>query len=109
MMNKMLFVMSVSCLNVLYIHIVYADFRYCNNGTITCDMLKCRFGLWCSCFISNPIRLPYWVVVLFGTSCCDVPVLFIPMFLQSSFFFCRFICLLVMCLASLCVCGNSPH
>jgi hypothetical protein len=53
-------------------------------------------------FYSHSIFI--WVVVLFGTSCCDVPVLFIPMFLQSSFFFCRFICLLV-CVWLCCMSG----
>jgi hypothetical protein len=98
----MLFVVSVvSCLNVLYMYIVYVGVRYCNHDTITCSYLRVLFGLPSSCFISIPIRFPYGVVVLFGTSCCDVPVLFIPMFLQCSLFSCRFICLLVLCLASL--------
>jgi hypothetical protein len=78
----MLFVISVvSCLNVLYMYIVYVGVRYCNHDTITCGYLRVLFGLWCSSFISIPLRFPYGVVVLFGTSCFNVPALFIPVFL----------------------------
>jgi hypothetical protein len=98
----MLFVMFVvSCLNVLYMYIIYVDVHYCSHDTIICGYLRVLFGFWSSCFISVPIRFPCGVVILFGTSCYDVPALFIPMFLQSSFFFCGFICRLVLCLASL--------
>jgi hypothetical protein len=103
-MNIILFLMSVvSFLTVLYmyiIYIIYVGVYYCIHGIITCGYLRVLFGLWSSCLISILIEFPYGVVVLFGT-CCDVPVLFIHMFLQSTFFICRFIGLLVLCLASL--------
>jgi hypothetical protein len=40
---------------------------------------ECCFDRGLVCFISTPILFPYGAVVLFGTSCCDVP-------------FCLFLC-----------------
>jgi hypothetical protein len=77
----------MSCLNVSYMHIIYVGVHYCNRDTITCGCPQMLFALWSSYFISIPIGFPYAVVALFGTSCCDVPALFISMFLRSSFFF----------------------
>jgi hypothetical protein len=70
--------------------------------------LRVLFGLWSSLFSFYSHSISYGVVVLFGTRCCDVPALFIPMFLQSSFFFCRFICLLVMCRSEM-IKGFTDH
>jgi hypothetical protein len=102
MMNKMLFIISISCLNVLYMYIIYVGVCYCNHETITCGTFDCCFGLWSSFFNSIPIQFPYGVAVLFGTSCCDVTVLFILMFLQFSLFFSR-LTVFMLCVLTSCV------
>jgi hypothetical protein len=78
-------------------YIIHVGVRHCNNDTIICGIFECCLG----CGVVVLFRFPYGVVVLFGTNCCDVPVLFISMFLQSSFSFCKFIFLLLLCPASL--------
>jgi hypothetical protein len=59
-------------------------------------VLKCCLGYGLVCFNSIPTRFPFGVVALFGCSFCDAPVLFIFMFLRSSFLFYRFIYLRVL-------------